>query len=208
MLGALLLLLFGAFSMSTRVFSESTLRQSAEQQLKTIRILLERDLELTSFWLIKEDARTLGDGTSRDGVAMVGLSEWNDSSLFQSGTQRPAWNRQLVWYATEETPGRLIRQVVAPPPPAPSTYLNQPYEALADNRSNVSPESNHHVHSTRYLSAGVTDFKVTSKLSNATLEVKLHLQQKGNYRAQSMAKTENHLQVLWIFCPKNTWPPL
>ncbi len=208
MLSLMMVLVFGAFGMSTRVFSESTLRQSAEQQLKTIRVLLERDIELTNFWLAQVVPRPLSDGTSRDALALVGLSEWNNTGLFQSDTGRPAWDRQLVWYTTTETPGRLIRQVASPPLPTGSSYLNQPYLALSENLADASPEGNKNALSTRYLSAGVVDFKVSARRENATLRVELHLQQKGSARAQSVERAENHLQVNWRFNPRNTWPPL
>lgn len=208
MLSLLLVLVFGAFGMSTRIFTESTLRQSAEQQLKTVRVLLERDIELTNFWLANVVTRPVSGGRSRDALSMVGLSEWNNASLFQSDTQRPAWDRQLIWYATTESPGRLIRQVAAPPTVAPSPYLNQPYAALGENLAEASPEGNKNVLSTRYLSAGVLDFRVAARLQNATLRLELHLQQKGTGRAQSMARVEDHLQVVWQFQPRNTWPPL
>ncbi len=194
--------------MSTRIFGESTLRQSAEQQLKTVRVLLERDVELTSFWLINVAPRDYSDGTARDGLSMVGLSDWSNTSLFQAGTQRPAWDRQIVWYATEDSPARLIRQIAAPPVAAPASYLNKPYENLRDKLSNNAPESTINVLSTRYLSADILEFEAVPKYENATLRVKLHLRPKGNYRAQSMEKSENHLQVDWIFHPKNTWPTL
>lgn len=208
MLGLVLGLVFLAFRATVRVFGESTLRQSAEQQLKAIRVLLERDTELTNFWLANVATRTSVEGTSRDGISLVALSDWNNAALFQSGTLRPAWDRQIVWYATQKTPGRLIRQVNAPAPVSPATYLNTPYPLLLPGFSDTTLESNHDTLSTRYLSDDVVDFGVTSRLQNATLRVTLHLRKSGNYRRESMEKTENSLQVVWTFCPKNTWPPL
>ncbi len=208
LLGLVVGLVFLSFRSTVRVFGESTLRQSAEQQLNAIRVLLERDTELTNFWLAKVAPRTSTNGSSRDAFSMVAVSDWNNSSRFQSGTFRPAWDRQVVWYATEQTPGRLVRQANAPTPVPPSTYLNSPYSLLSPGVSDSSLESGHAILSTRYLSEDVVHFQVTSKVQNATLRVKLHLQKEGNYRRESMERAENNLEVDWTFCPKNTWPPL
>lgn len=209
MLSLLLGLIFAAFGMSTRIFSESSLRQSSEQQLKAIRVLLERDLELTNFWLTNVTNRDLVDGGARDGLSMVGLSEWNNASLYQSDSQRPAWDRQLVWYATTGPTGKLVRQVAAPAPVAPSTYLDSPYQALSTNLSDSAPEGNADVLSTRYLSEDVLSFNVSQRPQNATIKVGLHLRKGGGAnRTQGMAKVEDHFEVIWTLLPKNTWPPL
>ena len=201
-------LVFLAFRTTVRLFGEGSMRQSAEQQLNAIRVLLERDTELTSFWLAGVVPRTLGLGESRDGLSMVSLSNWDDAAHFQPGTMRPAWDRQIVWYATQTDPGTLIRQLDAPPPTAPATFLNKPYSLLKPGFSDSEISASKDALSTRYLSGEVKSFKVTSNLKNATLVVNLHLLKIGNARARTGERAENHMHVNWTFCPKNTWPPL
>lgn len=210
MLSGLLLITFTAFRMSTQVFSEGTVRQSAEQQLRVIRLLLERDVDLTSFWYASVVARTqTADNANRDALSLVGLSDWNASSLLpMANNQRPAWNRYVVWYATEEEKGRLVRQVVEPDSSLkPPDYLKAPYADL-DNNIKDNPDSNNNVTSTRYLSEGVVDFKASQRLENGTITINLKLLNHGQARGVSLDKVQNHLEAKWVFLPKNSWPRL
>ena len=207
MLGGLMAIIFMAFGMSTKIFSESTVRLSTEQQLKTIHLVLKRDIELTDFWFANTAGR-FKDSQPRDGLCVVGLSEWNDPALIQAGNQHFAWDRYAVWYATQESPGKLIRQTLAPPPINPSTYLDAPYALLGSNLSDTDPASNKFALSTRYFSNDVTEFEATTRLQNGTISVKLGLLRHGVFRAHSLSKVEDHLEALWTFHPRNSWPEI
>ncbi len=211
MLSLILILVFSAFTMSTRIFSESLVRQSAEQQLKSIRLLLERDLELTNFWLVGVHSPVSPSGPRRDALSLVTLSQWDDASLFEPVSSRPAWNRYVVWYATKTGPGpgRLVRQVLNPPLSRPDLFYVTPFEGLSTGLQDTNPESNRYALYTRYLSESVADFQASSKLGNGTVKVKLHLVHSGGKRALAAdARVEDNLEVSWSFRPKNTWPPI
>lgn len=209
MLSLMLLLVFSAFTMSTRIFSESLVRQSAEQQLKAIRLLLERDLDLTNFWLVGVHSPVAPSGPRRDALSLVTLSQWDDASLFDPTTSRPAWNRYVVWYATQTEPGRLIRQVLNPPNVPPNAFYVSPFEGLSTGLQDANPENNRYALYTRYLSENVVDFQASSRLRNGTINVRLHLLHSGGKRALAAdARAEDNLEVSWSFRPKNTWPPI
>ena len=206
-LGVLMTLAFGAFALSTRLFQDTTSRQSSENQLRAIKVLLERDLELTNFWQIQHVARTVGSET-RDAMALVGLGDWRRASNFQSGSDRPLWNRYIVWYATQQSPGRLVRQVVIPPLPAGIPYFNGPYLGLSSSLSDIDPESNSFASQSRILSEDLLDFEISPRLQNGTVRTKIRLRSVGGNRQLSGKQTEENLQVVLTFHPHNTWPKI
>lgn len=206
-LGILLTLAFGAFRMSSRIFQDTTTRQSAEIQLRTIKILAERDIELSNFWNIKHYPRTTTDG-ERDAVVFNSLSDWVPPGNFDPATGRPAWDRYVLWYATQQNPGRLIRQLIAPPLNS-GTFLDSPYPApSASNFSDGNPDSNEDAIYTRVLSEDVLDFQVNPKLQNGSLEFRIRLRSLGLQRQGSSDRTEENLEVNVTFVPRNTWPAI
>ncbi len=206
-LGLLLALAFGSVTMVTKLFNETELRQSAELQLRSIKLLLERDLELTDFWMTNSLSRgPTGDMGSRDALAVTTLSDWQAPSRYDGVTGRPLWDRYVVWYATQEEPGRLIRQVVAPG--GGGLTLTEAYQDLSSNLSEISPEGNRDVLVTRYLSEGLESFRVTPRLQNGTVQVQIQLRSEGGRRAQSMERATENLELTLTFRLRNTWPKI
>lgn len=207
-LGVLMTLAFGAFAFTTRVFADTNTRQSTETEMRNIKVLLERDLELTNFWQVNTQARTLPHGT-RDGLAFVSLSDWTASGNFLAATGRPAWDRYVVWYSTQDNPsGSLYRQLLAPGLP-PGGHLNSFYSDLSSNLSDSNPDGNKDVIYSRRLSQSVVDFEVTPKLTNGTVEVRIRLLAKGGMRPQSGGvRTAENLETKITFQPRNTWPAI
>ena len=209
MLSLLTALLFGAFEMGTRVFRDTTVRQTSENQLRSIKLLLERDANHTNFWYCNKNAlpRSVG-GKNRDALAMSTLDDWESPANFDSLTLRPVWNRYIVWYADQSSPtGTLYRQLVEPPlpsPPDPPGFIT-PYGALGAN-INEEPALNEDVIYTRSMSEDVIDFTVNLRFENGTIETILQLRAEGIQRPGTQDRTEENLQVRFTFQPKNTWP--
>ena len=199
----LLVMIFGTFGMSTSIFQDTEVRQSTELQMKSIKLLLQRDLELGDFWFLNSVSRDQGDGTFRDALAIGTLNDWDDASQFDPTTGRPTWNRYLVWYATQEDPGKMIRQVVG----SGGAALTGPYLGLSTN-INDEPSGNNDVTYSRTLSDRVKDFKIDSRLQNGTVEVKLRLESRGAGRPNSMERTVENLELTLSFRPRNTWPQI
>lgn len=206
-LGILLSLAFGAFAMSTRIFQDTTTRQSAEVQLRAIKILAERDIELSNFWNIRTYPNRGGDG--RDAMVLNALSDWDAPGNFDPATGRPAWDRHVAWYATNETnkPGRLVRQLLAPTLPAGS-FLDSPFSESQSFFSDVNPSGNGDAIYTRVLSASVLEFRVTPRLQNGSVKLQIRLLARGKQRQLSSVKTEENLDVTITLTPKNTWPEI
>ncbi|MCA9792535.1 MAG: type II secretion system protein [Candidatus Eremiobacteraeota bacterium] len=197
----LLSLVFGSFVMATRCFYETSTRQSAETELRAIKVLLQRDIEGTSFWQVGSATRVTPQG-ERDGLSLVTLDDWSNNLNYNVTSQRPDWNRYVVWYATQEQPGRLIRQVIQPP----SIPINDPYLNLGTNMNDIDPLANAGVLSSRTLSRNVLDFEVEPRLQNGSVRVRARLYRQGLKRALSNTQVEDTLEVTMIFRPRNTWP--
>lgn len=205
MLSLLLLLIFSTFELGTRLFRDTTTRQSSEMELRGIRLMLERDVNLSNFWYSNTVEREIG-GSRRDALSLVSLSNWDDSTLYDPTTKRPAWNRYIVWYATGEPKGRLIRQALAPSLGG-SPYFTQPYGALPLNLSD-DPMSNANLVYSRELTQNLREFRTQTRLQNGTIETHIRLQASGSKRPQSTENTEDHLEVTLTFQPKNSWPAI
>ncbi|MFA7484229.1 MAG: type II secretion system protein [Vulcanimicrobiota bacterium] len=197
----LLVLIFGTFSMSTSIFQDTDVRQSTEIQMKSIKLLLQRDLEMGDFWYLNTVLRTHG-GMQRDGMAIGTLADWDDPGQYDGTTGRPAWNRYIVWYATQEDTGRLIRQVIDG-----GGLLAAPYAGLSTNL-NEDPDTNSDVLYSRTLSQRLMDFQVVPMMQNGTVEVKVRLQSKGAGRPNSMERTVENLELAMTFRPRNSWPQI
>lgn len=201
-LSGLLLLVFGAFGMATSLFQDTEVRQGTENQLRSIKLLLQRDLELSDFWLMSIAPRSTADG-DRDALCVSALSDWADPVRFDSTTDRPRWDRRVVWYATREPDARLYRQVVEP-----GGVLSGPYADLTSNLSEVNPEGNQDVVYSRILSRGVRNFRVTNRLQNGTVTVDLKLLAEGRRRPNTATKTQENLEITLVFQPRNTFPKI
>lgn len=205
-LGLLTTVVFASFITGTRFFYETSMRQSAENELRAIKTLMERDFDMTNFWWISTDDEPTADG-QRDAVAMVALNDWNDPVNFEFGTDRPMWNRYVMWYATRGNPGSLVRQVIDVDP-SPAAFLEVPYPAVDTNRSDANPAANTGVETFRYLSRNVVDFQVTPRLQNGSIRVRLRLHRQGKQRGLSEDLAQETLEVTMTFKPKNTWPAI
>ncbi len=113
---ALLLIISGItfmlFTMGTRGYRHAVARTGAVGDLHAFNRLAGRDLTMTHIYSSKSRSRDVSTsrGTARrDGVCMVGLSDWGADSSFQPATGLPKWDRWIIYYATREPEGRLVR---------------------------------------------------------------------------------------------------
>jgi prepilin-type N-terminal cleavage/methylation domain-containing protein len=201
----LLVFIFNTFSISTAIFQDTDVRQATETQMKSIKLLLQRDLELGDFWFINSVSRPQMDATLRDALAVGTLADWDDPAQFDATTGRPGWNRYIVWYATQEDPGRMIRQVVEPGGGVP---LPGAYAGLSTNLNDGDPNLNADLLISRTLSDRVKNFAVTPRLQNGTIQITIRLESRGAKRANSVDNTVENLGLDLVFRPRNTWPEI
>jgi hypothetical protein len=205
MLGLLTALLFSAFELGTRVFRDTSVRATSENQLRSIKLLFERDVHHSNIWYCNKNPLPRPVGASdRDALGMPTLDNWNDDTNFDPVSLRPMWNRYIVWYATTASPtGALYRQIIEPAVPAGG--FTSPYGALSANLS-ATPSLNADVLYTRIMSEDVIDFKTNFKFQDGTVSATVRLMSTGAQRPGTLVKTEENLQVQFTFQPKNSWP--
>lgn len=212
-LSVLVAVLFGAFEMGTRIFRDTNVRQSTENQLRSIKLLLERDANHTNIWLCNKNPAprsvTVGSDTfQRDALSMATLKDWDAPGSYSTDEEslRAMFDRYVVWYATTEVPqGKLFRQLVDPPPV--SGGFTTPYAGLSSNINN-NPELNANVFHSRPMSSDVMDFATGVNFGNGTITVTLRLKADGELRPGTQVRTEENLQVSFMFQPKNSWPQI
>ena len=222
MLSLLTLLLFGAFEMGTRIFRDTTVRQSSENQLRAIKLLLERDINQSNFWYCSDYSTGRDVGSKkRNGLALATLDNWDDPTNFDitetnvppappiPPTYRPMWNRYIVWYADMRSPvGNLYRQLVQPAT-VPAGGFTAPYDPLVLAANiNDDPSLNTDVIYSRTLSENVLEFKTEMSFRDGAISTTINLRADGIQRPGTLDKTQDNLQVRFIFQPKNSWPKI
>jgi hypothetical protein len=213
MLALLTGLLYAAFEVGTRVFRDTSVRASSENQFRGIKLLFERDVHHTNIWLVNKNGtpRTVtvdGQDYQRDALSMGTLSDWNDPANFDdvglAATHRPLYNRYIVWYATTDTPrGSLFRQLVDPA----GTVITTPYNVLGTNLR-ADPSLNDNVVYTRVMSEDLLGFETDFRFQDGTLSAKVTLQAEGGLRPGTQTRTRENLQVRFTFQPKNNFPQI
>lgn len=202
-LGIVTTLIFGTIAASDRLFHQASLRQGLQSDALRFSGQLKRDCALSDFWRTEVCNRANDGGLRRDGLALVGLSDWDDPSLFDPDTHLPLWDRYIVYYAPLEAPLRLYRQVVEPSstPPLPL------YTALPDNIQDQ-PAWNQDVVQSTVLSDSVRTVEANKFLANGSVEVKLHLRRAGLKRANTNTQVVESLETTITVRLQNTWPKI
>lgn len=199
--GALALFIYGS-----RAFQHSITRQGLLGESERIRIKLTGDFKPSHHATLEVVARqtTLADGTDvpRFAVSFATLSDWKDPDNF-TVQGLPRWNRYIVYYATTEESGRMIRQVVDPglffPP--------RPYAALGSQIS-LDPTNNQNVIQTTVLSNNVLSFEVERNEARQLLDINLKLRDGGQFRENSASKVQEVQESIFSLEALNTYPRL
>lgn len=199
--GALALFIYGS-----RAFHHSITRQGLLGESERIRIKLTGDFKPSHHATVAVAVRqtTLADGTDvqRDGVAFATLSDWKDSSNF-TVQGLPRWNRYVVYYATTEASGRMVRQLVEPG----GNFPPRPYAALGTNLS-LDPTNNLNVLQTTVLSKNVLSFEVERNEERQLLDINLKLRDGGRFEANSTRKVDEVQESIFSLEALNTYPRL
>lgn len=198
---------FLLFTMGYRAFYRAELRSGIQGDARRVKAVLERDVRLTHFASIGVVERnvTTSDGIQvrRDGVAMVALSDWNNSSNFSAGVS-PLWDRYSIFYATSGDLGKLIHQEIEPGGVLAALV---PYPVLGSNL-NEDPDANADVYSSGVLCENVLEFKLERDEARQLLNVNLRLRgRQGSTMLSGQTVDESHEVVLSLRA-WNTFPEL
>ena len=173
---------FGIFEFGTRASMVSNSRHNLQAAATRAMLSLQNDLRRSSYATATPVLRTLslgGQTVQRDGLCFAGIANWSDASALNTTLGTPSFNRFFLFYATQQTEGRLIRSVIEPSTPMNgqvSSFTSlDPALHLNDDPSTNSTEQKGYT----LLAHDVVDFAVRESTVFSGFVVSLTLQQAG-----------------------------
>ena len=142
----------------------------------------------------------LAAANPRDGVSFSTLSDWSKPALFDPGDGHPLWDSYTVYYATLETPGRLVKQVYTP---AGAPFVNPMagFSAVANTRDD--PSSNLGViQRTSVLAAQVEVLRLQA--GSDSLQLRLLLGAQSGRRFDGNGSSQERLEMNFTLKQENT----
>ena len=117
--------IFGVFEMGQASFHFASLRQGLQNEARVAFNVLSNDLRHSSLVTVTALPRRLSlvlprqesKGTQtldRDGLCLASVQNWSDPGATDAVTGFPNFDSFLVYYATGEPEGSLVRQLVTP----------------------------------------------------------------------------------------------
>lgn len=211
MVGLVLTTAFLVFRMGSRGFQRAVNKTGTLGELHRVTRAFQRDIKLTHFYSAAAHNRTVSvsQGTvDRDGLAIAGLSDWRDPDRFEGGTGLPKWDRWVLFYATREESGRLVRLEIARNRPSPGNwYPLKPFSNLpalmVQKPVELEPALRVGV-----LSQSVRAFSVELEPSRRLVKLELKLADQGGKRMTSEQKVEGVLETDFEISPMNSYPEL
>lgn len=221
------ILIFSFFRFGTRSFQQANAKQGIQVDALRVMESLQAELKRSSIASVDhlhgyDNGRTVTsvEGTvNRDAISFVTLDNWKDKTdgvNFDLKTQVPLWNTYMVFYATKEEIGRLIRLRVSPNPPPHGTVRFARSQFL--NIIEDDPESNHFdgkIPPYVALAKNVLEFQVITNddtdgahLGRGEVEISIKLKQKHQQRPNSSepAREFDYYELRVNSRPENSYP--
>lgn len=193
-------LCFYAASAGFRIFAHTTSRQSLQREARAIFAWLQRDMGLSNLVRCRTSQRS-NDGHRRDGVAVVGLDSWQ-TPLSTDPLGLPAWDRVVIYVATRDSSGLLLRQLYAPNSALIPLTAGDVQSILNEGLAGTTPPSDQ-----RRLSGSVRSFQVDLSEERNQAVFDLVLEDTTVDGGGGRARKEV-LQIQTTVRPHNTWPRL
>ena len=202
------LLVFGvglwAVSRGMHMHAEASVKQSLQREIQAIAAFMEEDGSKTNFFRTGNEARPIGDGRRRDGLAMVAMDSWQESVALDA-IGLPAWNNLIAYVATRDEPyGRLVRQVIQPA--AVPIQDAQVPPLLSAALSGVLPGGDTLL-SERQLSESVDEFIVEPQSGLGLIVCEIALKE-TLVQTDGQGAQNEVLNVRIMLYPQNTWPKI
>lgn len=212
-LGVIFGTVFLLFSYSLHGHRLLDARQGVQGDALKARANLENDFLQSHFDSVGVCRRTLNnqlEGSRRDVVCMLDLSNWNDPSLFDE-YGLPLWDRYVVYFATsDQEQGRLIRLELTPDPsPAPGAGLPiAPLPTLVLAGIEFGPGSGLRVLNRQTILDHLETFAVTSDIATQLVSVELRNRRQDGARTGVTRPIDEAMEAVFEFDPLNTSPRL
>ncbi|MBN9413992.1 hypothetical protein ABS71_13875 [bacterium SCN 62-11] len=186
--GLVSLLIFSMLLSGTRSFNIAMSRSTLQGELNRSLARLQGEVRRSSVslvGLVQGADRQLG-GQSRDGICLSALRDWRAPASYDAqGT--PLWDEFVLYYATMQTPGRLLRRTFHPagaPYVAPMTGLNS--TLLLDQPGGGE---------TSVLAQHLEEFKLRYDGGAGVLEASLLLRRRAGRTPQGQRVNEERVQA-------------
>lgn len=185
-----------------RIFTQTTGRQSLQRDARAIFAWLQRDVGVSNLVRCRSAARPVG-GDRRDVLAVVGLDSWQPIPADSMGL--PAWNRVIVYEATANSRGVMLRYLFEPasgtPVPLQANAVQDMLNGYLTVAGALDPLDQ------RRLSSSVRSFAVELSEARNTAVFNLVLSEETVQAGGGQSRTEV-LEVRTTVFPRNTWPRL
>lgn len=213
-LSLVLLGIFGIFEVGQSTFHYASLRQGLQSEARIAFYSMSNDLRHSSFVTATAQPRTVsvilprqekrGPQTlDRDGLCMAGVQDWGSPGAVDPLTGFPNFDCYVVYYATTEPEGRLIRQIVKPALLGP--YPNAQFSVANSMRDTPLTNANR-VGLTRTLSSRLLSLRARRDNATRLINVRLRFRGMGANRPGSPAKADETFEMSLKTFPENTYP--
>lgn len=202
------LLAFSLFGSGSRSLQLTVLRQDLQTQAQRTRMLFDRDVRRGSELVLsvangaaRQTVSVFGGTVQRDALAVATLDDWLTPASYDPVDSRPLWDQYVVYYATTEPEGRLIRQVIqsgAPPYTGPLPL--GPAQLDDDPAVNAGT-----IVTTQVLATSVDAFEVLVN-PDGIVEASLRLRRAGMKRPDGAENADESLELDFFIRPENSPP--
>ncbi|HIB64582.1 MAG TPA: prepilin-type N-terminal cleavage/methylation domain-containing protein [Phycisphaerales bacterium] len=212
-------LIFAFFRFGTRSFSRANEKHGLQTDALRVAESLQLEMKRTnrsSVRILPVNDTSDGEAVRRDVVSFISLKDWKakgDDDNFDRVTRAPLWNRYVIFYATGEDIGRLIR-LRADPNPAPNAPVRIPTDDLDklhfDNPSlnRIDGEVPEYIELSKSVFSFETDEVKLAGRTTGEYDILLKLKQKRS-RDQiesAEAREYDHYELSLRIRPENSFP--
>ena len=189
--GILNVMIFGLLQSGSRSFSIGMSRSSLQGDLNRSLARLQGEIRRSSASLLSvvADPSRVVDGCRRDGVCASSLSDWRANSSY-SPNLTPLWDEYVVYYATLQQPGQLIRQTYRPA----GSPFTQPMTGFTPATHMTDIPANHGF-STVVLAHHLEEFRLRYDGGSNILEVQLLLRRRAGLTPEGRRVNAERVQA-------------
>ncbi|MBX3170842.1 MAG: hypothetical protein KF760_25775 [Candidatus Eremiobacteraeota bacterium] len=185
--GVISLLIFAMLLSGSRSFNIVMSRSSLQGELNRSLARLQGEVRRSSASLVTvlHSSDRQVEGLSRHGICISSLQDWRAADSYDdAGT--PQWDEFVLYYATLQTPGRLLRRAYRP---AGAPFSSPMAGLLAtDLLDHPGPEA-------AVLAQHVEEFRLTYDGGSAILETSLRLRRRAGRTPEGNRVNEERVQA-------------
>lgn len=189
--GLLNLLMFVALQSGTRSYGIAMSRSSLQGDLNRSLARLQGEIRRSSASLVTvaADPTRLVQGQARHGLCLGSLQDWRANTSYTADGD-PLWDEYIVYYATMEQPGRLVRQTHRPPG---APYLAPMVGFSASSHMTDTPAT--HGFGTLVLAQHLEEFRLRYDGGSSVLELQMCLRRRAGLSPQGNRVQEESVQA-------------